>query len=147
MTEQLYYEDVTVGSEIPPLVKQPTTRQLVMWAGASGDYYQIHYDKDFAQSKGLPGVIVHGQLSYSFLGQLLTDWIGRQGSLRKMTCNYRDMNFPGEPLTCKGRVTNKYVKDNEHAVECSIWMENNKGKKTVSGTATVILPSRAIPAT
>ena len=74
MAEQLYYEDITVGSELTPLVKQPTTRQLVMWAGASGDYYQIHYDKDFAQSRGLPGVIVHGQLVCSFLGQLMTGW-------------------------------------------------------------------------
>jgi len=73
MSGQLYYEDIVVGSEITPLLKQPTTRQLVMWAGASGDYYAIHYDKDFALSKGLPGVIVHGQLVGCFLGQLITD--------------------------------------------------------------------------
>ena len=146
MTEQLYYEDVVVGSQIPPLVKQPTTRQLVMWAGASCDYYQIHYDKDFAQSRGLPGVIVHGQLAYSFLGQLMTDWIGEQGSLRKLSCRYKGMNFPSEPLICKGKVTNKYVKDGEHYIECSIWAENGKGEKTVPGTAIVIVPSRGSPA-
>ena len=39
MAKQVYYEDVIAGSEIPPLVKQPTTHQLVMWAGAAGDYY------------------------------------------------------------------------------------------------------------
>jgi len=142
MTEQLYYEDIVVGSEIPPLVKQPTTRQLVMWAGASGDYYQIHYDKDFAQSRGLPGVIVHGQLVCGFLGQLMTDWIGEQGNLRKLTCSYRGMNFPGEALTCKGKVTKKYVEDGEHYVECNIWVENEKAEKTVSGIAIVVLPAR-----
>ncbi len=42
MTEQLYYEDVAEGSEIAPMVKQPTTRQLVIWAGAVGDYNPIH---------------------------------------------------------------------------------------------------------
>ena len=71
MTKQLYYEDVAVDSEITPLVKQPTTRQHVMWAGASGDYYQIHYDKDFAQSQGLPDVIIPGHMVFSFLGQLV----------------------------------------------------------------------------
>jgi len=143
MAKQVSYEDVIVGSEIPPLVKEPTTRQLVMWAGASGDYYPIHYDKDFAQSKGLTSVIVHGQLVASFLGQLITDWIGEQGSLRKLTCNYRGMNFPGEAIICQGKISKKYIKNGEHYIECNIWAENVKGEKTVTGKATVIIPARS----
>ena len=146
MTEQLYYEDVTVGSEITPLVKQPTTRQLVMWAGASGDYARIHYDKDFAQSSGLPGVIVHGQLVCCFLRQLVTDWIGEMGNLRKLSCNYKGMNFPGEALICEGEVSKNYIEDGEHYIECSLWARNVKGEKTVLGRATVTLPSRGTPA-
>jgi len=142
MAEQIYYEDIIIGSEITPLVKQPTTRQLVMWAGASGDYHPIHYDHDFAQSRGLPGVIVHGQLVASFLGQLITDWMGEQGSLRKLTCSYRGFNLPGDTLSCKGKISKKYIEDGEHYVVCSIWAENLKGEKTVSGVATVILPAR-----
>jgi len=48
--DQVFYEDVSEGMEIPSLLKHPTTRQLVMWAGGSGDLYEIHYDKDFAKS-------------------------------------------------------------------------------------------------
>jgi acyl dehydratase len=142
MSEQLYYEDVAVGSEITPLVKQPTTRQLVMWAGAVGDYNPIHYDKDFAQGRGLSGVIVQGQLAGSFLSQLITDWIGEEGMVRKLSCSYKGMNYPGESLICKGKVTKKYVEQGEHYVECSIWVEKAKGEKTVSGMAVVIIPSR-----
>ena len=142
MPEQLYYEDVTVGDKVTPLVKQPTTRQLVMWAGASGDYNPIHYDKDFAQSQGLPGVIVHGALVGSFLCQLITDWIGERGVISKFSCNYRGMNFPGEDLTCRGRVTNKYVADDKRYVECESWVENPNREKTVTGRAVVIVPSR-----
>ena len=142
MSEQLYYENIVVGSEITPLLKQPTTRQLVMWAGTSGDYYAIHYDKDFAQSKGLPGVIVHGQLVGCFLGQLMTDWMGEQGSLRKLTCSYKSVNFPGEALICKGKVSKKYIEDGEHYVECNLWVENTNGEKTVSGKAVIIMPAR-----
>jgi len=146
MAQQLYYEDVAEGSEITPLVKQPTTRQLVMWAGASGDYNPIHYDKDFAQSQGLPGVIVHGQLVGCFLGQLMTDWAGEEGRLRKLSCSYKGMNFPGEALICKGKVSKKYIKDGEHYIECSLWAENGKGEKTVSGRAVIAVPSRSSPA-
>ena len=142
MNEKLFYEDVAVGSEITPLVKQPTTRELVMWAGASGDFNPIHYDKDFALKRGLPGVVVHGQLAGCFLGQMLTDWLGGEGSLKKLSLSYKGMNFPGEALTCKGTVAKKYVEDDQHLVVLSIWAENPRGEKTVSGTAIVSLPSR-----
>jgi acyl dehydratase len=142
MSKQLYFEDVAVDSEITPLVKQPTTRQLVMWAGASGDYNPIHYDKDFAQERGLPGVIVQGQLVFSFLGQLVTDWIGEQGILRKLSGSYKGMNYPGEAIICKGRVSKQYVENGEHYVECRLWAENARGEKTVTGMAVVIMPSR-----
>ena len=79
MANHPYWEDVDEGSQIPPLVKRPTTRQLVRYAGVSGDFYEIHYDKDFAKSTGLSGVILHGALKSAFLGQMLTDWIGPTG--------------------------------------------------------------------
>ncbi len=142
MTEQIYYEDVDVGSEIPSLVKKPTTRQLVMWAGAAGDYNPIHYDKDFALNRGLPGVVVHGQLAGCFLGQLVTDWVGEGGSLKKLTLGYKGMNFPGETLTCNGVVTKKYIEDGDHCLVLSLWAENLRGEKTVTGTAVVTLPAR-----
>ena len=41
---------VKVGDELPELVKHATTRQLVQYAGAQGDFYEIHYDRDFARS-------------------------------------------------------------------------------------------------
>ncbi len=142
MIGQLYYEDVAVGSEITALAKKPTTRDLVMWAGASGDLNPIHYDKDYALKRGLPGVVVHGQLVGCFLGQMLTDWLGERGSLKKLSLGYKGMNFPGESLTCKGTVTKKYTTDGQHFVLCSIWAENPRGEKTVSGMATITLPAR-----
>jgi len=143
MTVQRYYQDVRKGDEVTPLVKEPTPRQLVMWAGAVGDYLPIHYDKDYARSRGLDSIIVHGQLIGAFLGQLMTDWVGEQGTLRKLSCSYKGMNYPGEAVTLRGKVTKKYVKSGEHFVECSLWAENPKGEKTASGMATVILPFRA----
>jgi len=143
MAAQFYYEDVETGSELPSLEKNPTTRQLVQYAGASGDFYQIHYDKDFAQANGLPGVILHGALKNAFLGQLMSDFAGELGWLRKLTVQYRGMDQPGAKITARGKVTKKYVDGQDHVVECEIWLENAKGEKTTPGTASVILPSRA----
>lgn len=143
MAEQTYFEDVEVGAEIGPLEKNPTTQQLVRYAGASGDFYQIHYDKDFALGNGLPGVILHGALKNAFLGQLMTDFAGEHGWLRKLSVQYRGMDQPGAKVVARGKVSKKQIEGGDHIVECEIWLENAKGERTTPGRATVILPSRA----
>jgi len=142
MAKQRYFEDVEVGAEIGPLEKNPSTQQLVKYAGASGDFYQIHYDKDFAINAKLPGVILHGALKNAFLGHLMTDFVGEQGWLKKLSVQYRGMDQPGSKVVCRGRVTRKYVEGGNHLVDCEIWLENAKGEKTTPGSATAILPSR-----
>lgn len=142
MAEQLYWEDVQEGTEVTPLAKNASTQQLVRWAGASGDFYQIHYDKDFALGNNLPGLIIHGALKSAWLGQLLGDWVGEEGTVKSYGCSYRGMDTPNDALTCKGTVTRKYVEGDEHLVACDIWLENSKGDKTTPGTAVVALPSK-----
>lgn len=123
------------GEEIPELVKDPTTRQLVQYAGASGDFYEIHYDQDFARSVSLPGVILHGLLKAGYLGQLLTDWVGDRGTLKTFEVSYRGIDVPGEPYRCRGRIT----KVDGKQVELEVWGEDPSGQKTTIGTATVEL--------
>ena len=133
------WADVQEGMEIPALKKNPTSQQLVQWAAGSGDFYQIHYDKDFAISTGLKGIIVHGALKNAFLGQLVHDWIGNDGKIKKYGCSYRGMDFPNEDITCKGVVTKKYEENGEKLVDLEVWTENPQGKKTTPGYATVVL--------
>ena len=142
MADQVYFEDINVGDEIPKLVKNCTTQQLVMWAAGSGDMYPIHYDKDFAAGNGLPGVIVHGALKNAFLGQMLHDWAGEKGQIKTYGCQYRGMDVPGQDITCRGVITNKAQEGGQNLVELDIWTENPEGNKTTPGKATVILPSR-----
>ncbi len=142
MSEQTYFEDVEEGMELPTVEKNPTTQQLVKYAGASGDYYQIHYDQGFAKANGLPDVILHGALKNAFLGHLMTNWVGEHGTLRKLSAQYRGMDVPGTPIYAKGVVTKKYVENGENLVECDIWLENHKGEKTTPGSALVALPTK-----
>jgi acyl dehydratase len=48
-----------------------TIRDLVRYAGASGDFNPIHYDVDFAKSRGLPNIIVHGMFGTGIIARLV----------------------------------------------------------------------------
>jgi hydroxyacyl-ACP dehydratase HTD2-like protein with hotdog domain len=122
-----------VDQVLPELVKHPTTRQLVQYAGAQGDFYEIHYDQAYAQSVGLPGVILHGLLKAAFLGQLVTDWLGDRGTLKTFEVSYRGLDQPGRPYRCRGRIT----KVDGNQVELEVWGEDSAGSRTTAGTATV----------
>ena len=119
--------------ELPELVKHATTRQLVQYAGASGDFYEIHYDQDYARSVGLPGVILHGLLKAAFLAQLVTDWAGEDGRLQSLEVSYRGLDQPGRDFRCRGRVASV---ENGNA-QLEIWGEDAEGRRTTLGTASV----------
>jgi len=125
--------NITVGQELPDLVKHPTTRQLVQYAGAQGDFYEIHYDQGYARSVGLPGVILHGLLKAAFIAQLVTDWLGDGGRLETFEVSYRGIDVPGRPYRCRGVV--KKV-EGDH-VELEVWGEDADGNRTTIGSASV----------
>ncbi|HXF56210.1 MAG TPA: MaoC/PaaZ C-terminal domain-containing protein [Actinomycetota bacterium] len=139
---QVYGEDVEPGQEIPEVVKRVTPRQLVMWAAASGDFYEIHYDADYARSVGLPGIVVHGALKHAFLGDLLHRWVAPGGRVVSFGCSYRELDRPGE-LRCRGRVRGVRREGTEHLVELEVWVEDAQGRVTTPGSAVVALPSRS----
>ena len=141
MKSQIRYDDITPGQEIPHQVKETlTTRSIVKWAAAMRDFYEIHYDKDFARAMGMRDVIAHGPNKCALLARMMMEWIGVQGRLHKISCTHKASNFPGEILICKGKVTSKYTKDGRNYVECEVWVENQDGVVAAPGSALVSLP-------
>jgi acyl dehydratase len=139
---QVYFEDVAEGQEIPSLTDKCTSQRLVMWAAGSGDFYQIHYDKDFAQGNNLPDRITHGALKHALLGRLLHDWAADGGRVKRVACQYRGMDMINEDVICHGVVKRKFQEGGENLVELEVWTETPQGQKTTPGTAVVSLPAR-----
>ena len=140
---KIYFDDVTVGAALPPLVKGPVQQiQLTRYAGASGDFNPIHQDEEFARAAGMGGVFAHGMLSMGFVAQAVTDWAGA-GTVRKLGVRFAGLVRLKDTVTCRGRVLAKSSKDDVHLVELEVWAENPKGEKVVTGRATVALPARA----
>ena len=139
---QVYYEDVEVGLELPPLYKTPSNTLLFLYSAITWNPQRIHFDKDYTLTEGYKDVIVHGPLRGAFLSQLLTHWIGDEGVLKKMSYANRDIAYVNEPLACKGTVTRKSIENGQGLVECDIWVENAQGAKLTLGNAAVVLPRK-----
>jgi len=137
------FEDVSVGDELPELVKHPDNRQLVMYAGASQDFVAIHYDLNVAKEAGHPNVIIHGALKSAWLGELVTGWIGSEGRLLELDVSYRAIDFPGDTATCVGKIIDARIEDGVGLVEIEIGLRNPEGAISTPGRALVSLPTRS----
>ena len=139
---QVYFEDVNEGDEIPAITQTISKKDLVIYAVTAGDLYELHYDKDTATAQGFKDVIVHGRLKSALLARAVTDWMGNDGKVTKLTCNNRGADFPGDEFAVKGTVTGKKQGNGENLVELEVWGENPEGKKTTFGTAVASLPGK-----
>jgi acyl dehydratase len=81
MSASVAWVDVEVGTELPSLSVTLQRVNLVMYAGASGDFNPIHWNQRFAQAVGLPDVIAHGMLTMASAGRVVTDWVGDPGAV------------------------------------------------------------------
>lgn len=138
----IFFDDVNMGDRIPELVMPNLTRtQFVVYAGASGDFNPIHHDQTFAEAAGFKTVFAMGMLSMGFLGRILTDYVG-DGNLTKFGVRFSAITWPGDTITCKGTVTKKYSEEGKNLIDMDVFCENQKGEKTLIGSATASLPKK-----
>jgi acyl dehydratase len=106
------YDDVEVGTELPPQTFPIQRVNLVQYAGASGDFNPIHWNERFATSVGLPNVIAHGMFTMAETARAVTDWVGDPGAVEEYSVRFsRPVVVPdddrGAELVVTGEVTEK----------------------------------------
>ena len=132
--------DIKVGDSREEVIVDDLTRtQLVMYAGASGDYNPLHTDDKFTKEvAGYPGVFAHGMLTMGMTGRVLTDWVG-DGRLTKYGVRFSKQVWPGDTLTATATVDAVREEGGVHYADVSITTVNQDGTTVVSGTATARL--------
>ena len=128
------FSQVKEGDTVPTFeVKNLTRTDIVKYAGASGDFNPIHHDETFAKGAGYPSVFSHGMLTAGFASKCVTDYVGRQ-NLRKFAVSFRSQVWPGDTITCTGKVTRKFEEKGEKRIEGEVTATNQKGETAIAGS-------------
>jgi acyl dehydratase len=138
----LYFEDVAEGDKAPERSRVLNRTDLVMYAGASGDYNPMHHDEVTAQAAGQPTVFGHGMFSMGLLGTAITDYVG-VGNVRRFRVRFAKQTWPDEDLRTAIVVTGKRTEGSDHLVDLDVRLNNGICEEKVVGEATAVLPSRA----
>lgn len=127
------------GTELPPASFTVTRGDLVRYAGASGDFNEIHWSDRTAREAGLPGVVAHGMYLMARAGTLLAAWVGDPTALREYTVRFaRPVVVPDTGQGARIEVTGKLTKlldERSGQVELTVTHEGRK----VLGRATAII--------
>lgn len=124
------------GDLLKPLSRGPITREhLKAYAHAALDFNPIHLEEKFAKEAGFPSVIVHGMLSMAYLGDLIClNFPEKDFRLKKFRTRFRKVTFPGDVLTCEGKV--KSVSP-EGVITVTVSAKNQKNEVTSDGDAEI----------
>jgi len=102
--------------------------------------YGVHYNKAAANAAGLPYPYDVGAQRQGWLINLLTNWMGDEGWLKKNYAEYRRFVYLSDVVWCTGKVTKKYVDDSgEHCVDIETHAVNQRKEDTMPGHSTVVL--------
>ena len=137
----LYFEDIGEGDEAPVRSLVLDRTDLVVYAGASGDYNPMHHDEVKARAAGQPSVFGHGMFSMGFLGSAITDYVGI-GHVRRFQVRFAKQTWPDEKLSTKIVVTGKRTEGQDHLVDLDVRLLNEDGEEKVVGEATAVVAAR-----
>ena len=127
---------IKVGDTHKERVAENLSRtQLVMYAGASGDYNPLHSDEPYStQVAGYPSVFAHGMLTMGLTGKMLTNYVG-DGRLTKFGVRFTNQVWPGDTLDSTATVTGVKDENGQKLIELDVATVNQDGKEVVRGYA------------
>ena len=111
--------------------------------GAQDSPARGHAEQGMAREVGMPGGYDVGPQRISWMGQLMTNWMGDDGFLRRLNVSVRRPNIFGDVSWCRARIADKRFVEGAPLVDLEVFVENQLGETTAKGIAVVELPSRA----
>lgn len=129
----------TEGEQIPAFVRTTGFANWNRYAAVNDEFVPIHMDDEAGRAAGQPGAFGMGNLQLSYLHSLLRQWLGPDGTILRVGCQFRALNTKDMTVTARGRVVRVQREDDRTLVDLEVWTEDQDGKQLAPGTARVAL--------
>jgi acyl dehydratase len=125
---------VSIGQELPRLVKEIPQRKIDAYSGVRPRY--IHSDEAFARQRGFRAPLAQAMMSTAYVSEMMTRLLG-VGFVKGGTMSMAFIKpvLAGDRLTVHGVVKDKQSQGGRTRVIVEVWCENQDGEKTAVGTA------------
>ena len=100
---------------------------------------RVHWDEKLAASIGMPGPYDYGPQRIAWFDHYITDWMGDDAWLRRLSVELRAPNFVGDTTWLTGRVTDRA---DDGTIRIEIDATDQRGRVTATGYALVELAGR-----
>jgi acyl dehydratase len=130
-------KDIKVGDELPTFERTTGFHNWNRYAAVNDEFVPIHMDDDAGRAAGYPSAFGMGNLQWAYLHNLLRQWIGDEGDILSLNCQFRSANVKGQTVTAHGTVTAVRDDGNRRIVDLDVWTEEQNGTKLAPGRATV----------
>src|SRR5258706_9663241 len=115
------WDAIREGDRLPGLDKSPGVTQLVKYAAGSGDFNPLHHDYAFPQAKQIGSIIVPGPFKEASLGELVSNLLGHNGRIQKISCQYLGMDQPDQPILSRRSVERKWAEAGKKRPHVQHW--------------------------
>lgn len=130
-------DQIKVGDELPTFQRATGFHNWNRYAAVNDEFVPIHMDDEAGRAAGYPTVFGMGNLQWAYLHDLLRQWMGDDGRILRVGCQFRAPNIKGQTVTAHGTVTVVRDEGGQRIVDLDVWTEEQNGAKLAPGTATV----------
>jgi acyl dehydratase len=131
--------DAQAGDELPPFTRTTDLENWNRYAAVNDEFVPIHMDDEAGRAAGYPTAFGMGNLQWAYLHNLVRDWLGEDGRIVSLSCQFRAPNTKGMTVTARGVVTAVREENGRHHADLDIWTEDGEGSKLAPGSAVVEL--------
>ncbi|MEX2144168.1 MAG: MaoC/PaaZ C-terminal domain-containing protein [Anaerolineales bacterium] len=144
----MYFEEFKVGLHIISAARTVTEGDIVLFAGLSGDFNQIHIDAEYSKNTPFGARVAHGLLGLSIASGLLV----QTGFMEGTVMAFREVNewkfikpiYIGDTIHVEAEVkeTKAIPRISGGSIHIVLDVKNHKGDTVMKGTWTALIAAR-----
>ena len=130
-------KDIRVGQVLPSTTHKVTRRNILLYGKMVGGFNPVHEDEVIAEELGFEHIIAHGVMHLNYITQILCDFAGHPGGIKKIDVELLKPVYPDDEITARAVIETVEETGALLTITCRVWSEKADGTLVIEGSATL----------